>query len=350
MSHPFFRFVPHATVALLMVVSGVLMVSAARNDSVVVDELAHIPSGYTYVRFLDYRLNPEHPPLLKALSALPLLALDLNFPTDDERWVSGLNEQWGLGTKFLYESGNNPDEIVFLARLAPILLTLLLIILIFVWASELVGRWWALLPTFLFALSPNVIAHGHLVTTDLAATFGVVLSTYLFLRYLMQPSGKRLVAAGIGFGIAELLKFSLVLLIPFFFLLALHPWVTAFLRHPGPNAARRYADTKSLLRKQVGAFLSVVGIGFLLVYLLYAVFITNYPMEKQLSDTLTIFENHEPRWPIDATTWMIQHPLTRPIAHYLSGLFVVLSHLVSGHLVYFFSVVSENGWWFYFPL
>ena len=37
------------------------------------DELAHIPAGYGYIHNFDYRLNPEHPPLVKALAMFPVL-------------------------------------------------------------------------------------------------------------------------------------------------------------------------------------------------------------------------------------------------------------------------------------
>ncbi|MBU2109421.1 hypothetical protein KKB71_00460, partial [Patescibacteria group bacterium] len=43
----------------------ILMFFSAWNDSATMDELAHIPSGYSYLTKQDYRLNPEHPPLIK---------------------------------------------------------------------------------------------------------------------------------------------------------------------------------------------------------------------------------------------------------------------------------------------
>ena len=68
------------------------------------DELAHIPAGYGYVKYLDYRLNPEHPPLVKAIAALPLLFQKLKFPTDKSAWQKDVNGQWQSGAQFLYES------------------------------------------------------------------------------------------------------------------------------------------------------------------------------------------------------------------------------------------------------
>jgi hypothetical protein len=45
---------------------------ATRLDSFDIDEAYHITAGVTYVRLGDYRLNPEHPPLIKLLGAVIL--------------------------------------------------------------------------------------------------------------------------------------------------------------------------------------------------------------------------------------------------------------------------------------
>ncbi len=66
------------------------------------DELAHIPAGYGYVKFLDYRLNPEHPPLVKMIAALPLVFIHLNFPTDKAAWKNDINGRKDPGTPLVY--------------------------------------------------------------------------------------------------------------------------------------------------------------------------------------------------------------------------------------------------------
>ena len=75
------HFFQYSILGLIIAIAGVLLFYAAATDSAIFDESAHIPAGYSYVRYLDYRLNPEHPPLLKALAAFPLLFMNLNFPT-----------------------------------------------------------------------------------------------------------------------------------------------------------------------------------------------------------------------------------------------------------------------------
>jgi dolichyl-phosphate-mannose--protein O-mannosyl transferase len=56
-----FGLVAVAIVSLAIVRSAI----ATRLDSFTFDEAYHICSGVSYVRYGDFRLNPEHPPLVK---------------------------------------------------------------------------------------------------------------------------------------------------------------------------------------------------------------------------------------------------------------------------------------------
>ena len=60
-------------VLLFCAIFAVTVISFSRNASPTYDEVAHLPAGYTYLRWHDYRMNPEHPPLVKMLAALPLI-------------------------------------------------------------------------------------------------------------------------------------------------------------------------------------------------------------------------------------------------------------------------------------
>src|SRR3990167_1240914 len=92
---------------LILVASFATMATVSLKEAAIMDELAHIPAGYGYVKFFDYRLNPEHPPLVKIISAIPLTFLDLNFPKEHASWQDDVNGQWTAGTQFFYESGND---------------------------------------------------------------------------------------------------------------------------------------------------------------------------------------------------------------------------------------------------
>ena len=110
---------------LFIVTSFVFSFFAMRGDSGTTDEIAHIPSGYTYLRYHDYRLNPEHPPLIKEISAFPLIFQKLNFNTNLRDYKDLANGQWESGWDFIYREGNNADRVLFWARL-PILMLFLI--------------------------------------------------------------------------------------------------------------------------------------------------------------------------------------------------------------------------------
>jgi hypothetical protein len=85
-----------------------LMLGSSREDALTYDEPAHIAAGYSYLRFQDARLHPEHPPLLKMLAAAPLLMLKLHFPLTSPAWQDALNGQWETPHRFLYKADNEP--------------------------------------------------------------------------------------------------------------------------------------------------------------------------------------------------------------------------------------------------
>src|SRR6266849_6571526 len=59
----------------LLFVMGANLCSNAWCESLTNDELVHIPSGYHYLVTGNFRLNPEHPPLVKLWACLPVLFL-----------------------------------------------------------------------------------------------------------------------------------------------------------------------------------------------------------------------------------------------------------------------------------
>src|SRR3989344_64390 len=347
----------------LLFASGSLLYYGAVNDSAIMDELAHIPAGYSYVKGLDDRRTPGPPPLLKALSALPLLALDLNFPTDKPSWQSDVNGQWTIGTQFLYESGNDAHKIILWSRLAPIAITLLLALLIYLLAAQLVGRWWAFIPALFTAFSPSFLAHGHYVTTDVGAAFGIFIAAWSFVALLHRPTSGRLLLAGVCFGIAQLLKFSAVLLVPYFFLLVAVFYAAGVWRDWHAVSPLTRISTFFIRGvRLVSRTLAVMALGGVLIYGVYAVLGMNYPAERQLSDTVSILESYAggptmegascrlARCPADLVIRMAGQSYLRPLAEYALGVLMVIQRSAGGNTGYFLGEVSSTGWWYYFPV
>jgi 4-amino-4-deoxy-L-arabinose transferase-like glycosyltransferase len=341
-----FLFSPKTILTLILAIAAGLMFYSSYQESAIMDELAHIPAGYSYVSELDYRLNPEHPPLVKTLSAIPLLALDLNFPKD-AAW-DGVNNQWEMGAKFLYDGPNDPNTIVRTARIAPILLTLLLVFLVYYVSKKRIGSYWALVSSALVAFSPTILAHGHYVTTDVGASLGILFAIWRFVELLRKDpvETKDIWFAGLALGIAEILKFSAVLLLPFFVLLAI---------------AHYYIRRGSIWKESLKV-LAVFGIAYLLVvYPTYALLTSKYPSAKQISDTEVLLQSFHNKgtttqkcrlWGClaDLDTEMTKHTVTRPAAEYLLGVLMVKQRSDAGNTAYFLGRVSASGSPFYFPV
>jgi len=255
---------------LILAFVFVISFFAVKGDSLTMDELPHLSAGYSYLTQKDMRLNPEHPPLLKDLAALPLLFIrDIKFPAEVKSWQEEINGQWDFGREFLFRSGNPADQMIFWGRIPMILILILLGFFLFKWAKELFGNKAALLSLIFFALSPTFLAHGSLITTDVGAAAGILIASYYFLKALQSPNKKNIIIAGLAFGLAQLLKFSVILLVPLFGFLALVWWL----------------QKKGALKQTIKTLILVFLIGFLLIWPVYQYHTLNYPPEKQLADS-----------------------------------------------------------------
>ena len=321
----------------------ILMLASSWNDSAIMDELAHIPAGYSYITQRDMRLNPEHPPMLKDLAGLStLLFVHPHFPLDTTYWRDDVNGQWGQGTKFLYESGNDANRIIFWSRMPFILLTLLLGWILFRWTQKRFESRAALLALTFFAFSPTVLTHARFVTTDIGAAFGFFIGIASLLKFLERPSWRNVLLAGLAFGVAQLLKFSLVLLLPLYGLV-IAGWV---LTRPFMDARERMRALARMLAKT-----AVIGvIAMSVIWVVYAFHTWNYPRERQMRDTKFLLGSYGFQPAVNLDLALIRHPLTRPLGQYLLGILMVQQRASGGNTAFFLGEVSGAGSRLYFPL
>lgn len=366
--------------SLMLAIMLGLAFFSMRGDSGTFDEVAHLPAGYAYITQKDMRLNPEHPPLVKDLSGLSIFIwskvtkTSIIVPTNTKAWQDDINGQWDFGNSFLYQSGN-PAEQIFLAGRLPIILILLILgIYIFLWARQLFGNKAALIALFLFSFSPTFIAHSRYVTTDAAAAAGFFIATYYFIRWLNNPIAKNLIYAAIVFGLAELVKFSLFLLVPFFGLLTII-WIglKIYLRlkssFPPEDAIAPPKNTVGeIILKYIFGLAGIFAIGYAFVVVpVYSYHVANYPPQKQASDIAAILNisdsapsgqildsckdlKYLKRCPREVSVWLAQKQIpARAVSQYMYGLAMMLQRAEGGNTTYFMGQVSAAGWRSYFP-
>ena len=213
-------------VGLLFVWVAAAGLFMAWHDSLTTDEDIHMASGYTILTRADFRFDPEHTPLFKELTALPLLALHLSPPSDDQAlwnaaaptFYDSWQEARSWSDRWTFASGNPADLMKFLARLPSVVSLLLLCWLLYYLTNEWFGRQAALLTLFFTAFNPTLLAHGHLANDDVAVVTAILFGLALFWRYLKSPSIGNALLVGLGLTVAIGTKFTGFGLLPVFFL------------------------------------------------------------------------------------------------------------------------------------
>lgn len=345
----------HLIVAGILLLHFIVSLFVSGQESAIYDEKAHIPAAYSYVRYGDMRLNPEHPPLIKDLAGLPLLALRPAFPIQSVEWQTGVNEQWAIGDMFINCTRpemlcNDADAILFWSRLPIILLSVLLGIMLFVWTKELGGTLAGLFAVLLYAADPNIIAHNHYVTTDLGSAAFIFAASYFFIRFLKAPSLKNIVVAGIFLGLAELTKFSAVLLFPMFGLFVI---LYALTKQKPANDTRSAFSFKLRMLLQYGfKFAGSVLVCFALIWSLYAWNTFDMPAEK-LADAADLYLSQQNAPAMFAHALVISasgSELLKPLSEYFLGVAMVFARVASGNPHYFLGEVSSQSSPWYFPV
>ncbi len=348
---------PYLIVAIILTAVFIISIIVSSSESLIYDERAHIPAAYSYVKYNDMRLNPEHPPMLKDLAGIPLLSMNLNFPTDDILWEEGRKvsfgnivvhyEQWDIGDKFIHS--NNADKIAFWSRFPLILVALLLGFFIFQWTKELAGTIAGLFALVLYSFDPNILGHNHYVTTDIGIAAFIFISFYFFIKFIKKPSWKNTLLAGVFLGLAQLAKFSAVLLFPFFAIIIL---VYAIARKkPGFSKMSDFKFKLGNLWNYIGKYVLIVIICFFLIWILYAFNTSNMPENKITEIAGDYVGTGAAGQATKSVIGKISNiPLFQPLADYFWGVAMVFVRIAGGNTYYFFGEVYEEAKASYFPL
>jgi hypothetical protein len=325
--------------AMLAVFFG-LGLSAMLGNSAIVDEVAHIPSGYSYLHYGDYRLNPEHPPLIKDLAGLPLQFLNVAFPVDEPAWTTDVNGQWESGWNFIYHlNDNRADTILFWARLPVLLLAVVFGVFLYWFTRRHWGTAVGLLALFFYAFSPNILAHSTLVTTDLGATAFMFLALVTFVRFIRKPSRENFLLLSFALAGVQLAKFSAILIFPWAGLISI--FVALSEKKPKELWAR--------LRMYSGRFIGASALSVVWVWIFY--FPHTMFMPAAVQDRL--IEGSLP----DSKLLPVVHFLTnlnnwsifKPLVQYILGLTMVFGRVAGGNVTYFNGMVTNSSFHGYFP-
>jgi len=219
-----------AAAAALVAAMAAQMLTAIPHAAPVVDEPAHLTSGYLALTQGDLMVNREHPPLVKTLAALPLLwmrpVLPPDRPGEGPLQPARATEdfEFDYSRRFLFDA-NDPGRLVGAARIPIVVLTLAGAVIVYLWGGAVLagaggGRstLGALAALALFVFEPNLLAHGRLVTTDMGATLFTLGAFACLERSFAAAAGaagrRWAIGSGLFLGLALLSRFSCLLFVP----------------------------------------------------------------------------------------------------------------------------------------
>ena len=183
---------------------------ATSLDGFTIDEPYHIAAGASYVRWGDYRLNPEHPPLVKLIAGLAVPSGVLHLAP--LRLLSEKEQERQYTQKAVFLDSDSA-WVHRRARAALLTFNLLLLAALTVVLWRLFGAGIALLALLLLALDPTVSAHMPVVMTDLPMALLGTISLSLTLLALRDRRWLDWILLGVASGLLLATKHSAPLIV-----------------------------------------------------------------------------------------------------------------------------------------
>lgn len=323
-----------APLFLLFIFASLCFFSQA-SQSVTVDEFHHLPSGiYNLVTF-DWRMNNESPPLIKCFPALSILITD---PRIDLKSFGKSPNTWAMGYSFMHLNKERYQSIFQYGRCFIIILGCLLGWFIYLWAKELYGYPGALFALFLYVFNPNIQAHSSLITIDIGASCMIFLSIYCFWKYLNNRNRTSIILAGVALGLAQLAKFTALLLYPIFIFIIL-----IILVHDNTHNQSKLVKGKiSAAMRYIGEFCIITLISLTVINAGYLFSSSFRPLSEYA------FTSHL----LKSVSSLLWHGFPVPLPYdYLMGFDTQMSIAAGGipfYVSYLMGEHSLTGWWYYY--
>jgi len=233
-------------VVALLIICGAIVRSAVatRLDGFTLDEAYHITAGVSYVRYADFRINPEHPPLVKLWVGSFMCAT--GFHLSSLRPFADKSDERAFAEQDVYLH-NDFNSIQRRARIAMWTLNGLLLTL-FAFAVRRVFGFGVAIGALLFlAIDPTVAAHLPVVMTDLPVSLLSATAVVLAARAFFAWAWGDLIACSIALGLALATKHSAPVFLVFIVLTGAVLALTPAARGNGPTRLNRLAKLSAIV-------------------------------------------------------------------------------------------------------
>lgn len=211
--------------AALILVFVALAGSSAYMKSATVDEFAHLPAGLYAWKTYEFNLYPKTPPTGRMFVTAPALLANPQVDIYLDRFPDDAWRPWTYATDFMRQNIKSYGKILAMGRAGAILAGVIVCLMVWVAAREGYGEIGGLVALAACALSPTMIAHARLVTTDVPAALFSFLFVITLMRYFDGPSVVKAAVMAMALGLTILTKFTCLFWVPF---ALLAPFLSAF--------------------------------------------------------------------------------------------------------------------------
>lgn len=311
------------------------------EKSLFIDDTMHMPAGYSYLLTHDYRLNQEHPPLIKLLTGLGVWKTHARLPLDGPGWQQAATPRdpedgmEKVADAFFKSNADKFDQIALYGRLPMLVIPLLLLLSVWWFTRQLFGQIPALVATLLVATEPNIIGNSIAVQNDVAAALALLVFVMALKRFLTRFGLVDALLLGGALGLGLVTKYSLVPLVPACVLVLI------------------VYGVKQLVTKKTGwlQFLSSSCVVFVVAYLVLIIFYSFQikRIDADLSATIASWLYLSGRSAAIFSGFLARLPLMLP-PYFIYGIDMVFQDSRDGRTAFLLGQVSDTGWWYYFPI
>ena len=245
---------------LLLLTTFCLAAGSAAQKSVTVDEFQALPHGLAILRTGDLHLAGGEHLLSIVLAALPVSWTSAAF---DTTLMAAYTSSWQCGGQFMRENALNYHGYFLLGRLVSLACLLATCGLTYGYARDLYGPTAGLVAATFACLSPNLLAHGPLITPDIYLACAVVGSLWAFDGLLRRPGWTLAAVLGLALGLAALCKLTGLLLFVIFPAITLAIQLAERLRSAGRDSSTSWKSIWPALSAALVVGILVVHLGFL---------------------------------------------------------------------------------------
>jgi len=318
------------------------------NTSPTSDEFTFVVAGYSYWKTFDFRMNTEQPPLLKMINTIPLLFMDIKLPLKHESWKKAkLFENDGFYKQFTFNANKDKKEIMlYSTRIMNSVLSLILAALILLWSTQMFGKWAGVIALMIYSFEPTITGFSSLFMMDTGLALFVTIALYCLWKFLNKPTATTLIFAAITFGLAQLTKYTAIMLYGIYPAIMLSYLIAGKLKTPKTFVGRKILFITA-------SYVGIAIVGLLCINLIYGfkgtlqtaqqMFDADDNIDKTVYSPEKMFSNKYTKFIAEKIPLPIPYP-------YVKGLGYVIVEAKSPRTTYLFGKTSDNGFWYYYAL